>query len=156
MPELVQIGNETNCGMLYEHNGGVVYGFPSCNGCSGQWGNLRSVISSAITAVRDVSVASGHKTKILLHVADPVNVDWWFDNVVNGGQLIDFDIIGFSYYPIWHTGVSIPQLSDKVAGFKSKYGKDVMMLETAYPWTNAGNDSYNNAFGSQAPLAGRK
>jgi arabinogalactan endo-1,4-beta-galactosidase len=27
-----------------------------------------------------------------------------------------------------------------------------MVLETAYPWTLAGSDSYNNSFGSQQPL----
>jgi arabinogalactan endo-1,4-beta-galactosidase len=30
----------------------------------------------------------------------------------------------------------------------------MMMLETAYPWTNAGNDGYSNIFGSQAPISG--
>lgn len=154
MPEFVQLGNETNCGMLYEYSGAVVPGFPSCNACDGQWNNLRAVISSGIKAVRDVSASSTIKPKILLHVADPVNVDWWFDNIISGGSVSDFDIIGFSYYPIWHTGVSIAQLSDRVAGFKSKYNKDVMILETAYPWTSDGNDSYNNLFGSQPPLTG--
>lgn len=154
MPEFVQIGNETNCGMLYEYDENPVSGFPACNGCDGQWDNLRSVINSGIQAIRDVSVTSAVKTKIILHVADPVNIQWWFDNVTAGGEVSDFDIIGFSYYPIWHTGVSIPQLSDRVAGFKSRYGKDIMILETAYPWTTDGDDTYNNLFGGQTPIAG--
>jgi arabinogalactan endo-1,4-beta-galactosidase len=154
MPEFVQIGNETNCGMLYEFNETPVDGFPSCNGCNGQWTNLRTVINSGIQAVRDVSATSAIKTKILLHVADPVNIDWWFDNVMSGGTVHDFDIIGFSYYPIWHTGVSIAQLSDRVAGFKTKYNKDLIILETAYPWTTAGSDGYANLFGSQPPVTG--
>ena len=29
-----------------------------------------------------------------------------------------------------------------------------MILETAYPWTAAGDDSYNNVFGTQPPVAG--
>jgi arabinogalactan endo-1,4-beta-galactosidase len=153
MPEFVQVGNETNCGMLYESNGDPVNGFPSCNGCNGQWANLRAVISSGVKAIRDASATSTIKPKILLHVADPKNVDWWFDNVLGGGG-IDFDIIGFSFYPIWHTTVPVAQLSDRVAGFKSKYSKDVMILETAYPWTTAGDDSYHNIFGSQTPTVG--
>jgi arabinogalactan endo-1,4-beta-galactosidase len=154
MPDLVQVGNEINCGMLYEYNGSAVNGFPSCNVCNGQWTNLRGVMGSGIQAIRDVSATSVIKTKILLHVADPVNVDWWFDNAVSGGQLVDFDIIGFSYYPLWHTGVSVSQISDRIAGFKSKYSKDVMILETAYPWTTSGNDGYNNLFGAQTPIIG--
>jgi arabinogalactan endo-1,4-beta-galactosidase len=154
MPDLVQVGNETNCGMLYEFNDAAVLGFPSCNGCNSQWTNLRSVINSGIKAIRDVSATSTIKTKILLHVADPKNVDWWFDNVMGEGEVSDFDIIGFSYYPIWHTTVSVAQISDRVAGFKSKYAKDIMILETAYPWTTAADDAYNNIFGSQTPTAG--
>lgn len=154
MPEFVQLGNETNCGMLYEYNNAVVSGFPACNGCNGLWGNLRKVINKGIKAIRDVEANSTVETKILLHVADPVNVDWWFDNVTSGGTVNDFDIIGFSYYPILHTEVPIAQLSGRVAGFKSKYQKDIMILETAYPWTNTGDDSYSNLFGAQTPVSG--
>lgn len=153
LPEFVQIGNETNCGMMYEYDESKVIGFPASNICDDQWVNLRTVINSGIKAVRDASANSIIKTKIILHVADPVNVDWWFDDVISAG-VNDFDIVGFSYYPLWHTGVSIAQLSDRIAGFKSKYNKDIMILEVAYPWTNSGNDSYNNLFGSQTPISG--
>lgn len=149
LPEFVQIGNETNCGMLYSD---APSGFPSCNGCDGQWSNLRTVIKSGIQAVRDVEDAS--KIKVILHVADPRNVDWWFTNVVNAGEVADFDIIGFSYYPIWHTTVPILQVSTSVASFKNKFNKDVMILETAYPWTTNGNDAYTNIFGGQTPVGG--
>lgn len=152
LPEFVQIGNEINCGMLYEFNQTPVAGFPSCNACNGQWSNLRTVINSGIKAVREVSAQSTIKTKILLHVADPNNVEWWFDNITAG--VSDFDMIGFSYYPIWHTNVPLSQLSDRVALFKSKFRKQVMILEAAYPWSTGGNDGYNNLFGSQTPLAG--
>ncbi len=152
MPEFVQIGNEINCGMLYEFNQVPVPGFPSCNVCGGSWNNLRVVLNSGIKAVRDVSAQSAVKTKVMLHVANPVNVEWWFDNVTAG--VTDFDIIGFSYYPIWHTEVPLSQISDRVAVFKSKYHKQVMILETAYPWTSGGNDGYNNIFSTQAPVAG--
>jgi arabinogalactan endo-1,4-beta-galactosidase len=152
LPEFVQVGNEINCGMLYEFDQNPVAGFPSCNVCGSPWNNLRTVLNSAIKAVRDVSGTSSIKTKILLHVADPANVEWWFDNVTAG--VTDFDIIGFSYYPIWHTGVSLSALSDRVATFKTKYSKQIMILEVAYPWTSANNDGYGNIFGGQAPISG--
>jgi arabinogalactan endo-1,4-beta-galactosidase len=151
MPELVQVGNETNCGMLYTN---APAGFPACNVCNDQWERHGIVVNSAIKAIRDAAATSPVKTKVLLHVADPKNVGWWFDNVTASakGNVKDFDMIGFSYYPLWHTTVSIDNLSESIAGFKTKYGKPVMILETAYPWTTAGADSYNNLFGSQAPL----
>lgn len=147
MPEYVQLGNETNCGMLYTD---APEGFPSCRGCDGQWGNLRTVLNRAIQAVRDVSTNSMVTTKIILHVADPKNVDFFFDNIKS--TVTDFDIIGFSYYPIWHTTVAITQLSNKIAEFREKYDKEVIILETAYPWTGSNNDSYNNIFGSADQL----
>lgn len=152
LPEFVQVGNEINCGMLYEFNQNPVAGFPSCNVCGGQWSNLRTVLNGAIKAVRDVSATSTVKTKVLLHVADPGNVEWWFDNVAAGVN--DFDIIGFSYYPIWHTNVPLTALSDRVNTFRTKYNKQVMILEAAYPWSTANNDGYPNIFGGQAPMAG--
>lgn len=153
MPELVQVGNETNCGMLYTN---APAAFPACNVCNNQWQRHGMVVNSAIQAVRDAAATSAVKTKVLLHVADPKNVTWWFDNVTTSekGNVKDFDMIGFSYYPLWHTTVTLDNVSESIAGFKSKYGKPVMILETAYPWTTSGDDSYNNLFGGQTPLSG--
>ena len=149
MPEFVQIGNETNCGMMYTD---APQGFPQLNVCEGNWSNFRFIVNAAIDAVRDAAPHS--ETKIIFHVADPVHVDWWFDKLTAGGEVFDFQIIGFSYYPIWHKSVSLNQLSQKVSSFKSKFKKDIMMLETAYPWTAEGNDNYTNIFGGQEPLSG--
>jgi arabinogalactan endo-1,4-beta-galactosidase len=153
MPEMVQIGNETNCGMMFTD---ALAGFPSCNVCNGDWHRMGIVVNSGIDAVRDVAATSAVKTKVILHVADPKNVEWWFDNMTDPlkGNVTDFDVIGFSYYPLWHTTVPLDQISDNVSRFKSRYGKSVMILETAYPWTTASDDSYNNQFGSQTPISG--
>ena len=152
MPELVQIGNETNCGMLYTN---AAAGFPSCNVCAGaQWQRLGAVVNAAMKAVRDVAENSTVKSKVLLHVADPKNVEWWFDNILSEGAVTDFDMIGFSYYPLWHKTVTIGNLSSSISKFKTKYGRPVVVLETAYPWTTSSHDSYNNLFGNETPLAG--
>lgn len=151
MPDMVQIGNEINCGMLY---GNAPADFPTCNACKNQWAALGQVINSGIRAVRTASATSAVKPKILLHVADPKNVEWWFDNITAQGKVTDFDVVGFSYYPLWHTTVTVDKLSGSVAQFKSKYNKQVMVLETAYPWSSGYNDGYNNQFGSQTPITG--
>jgi arabinogalactan endo-1,4-beta-galactosidase len=151
LPNLVQIGNETNCGMMYTN---ALAGFPHLNGCNGNWENLGRVFNSAIRAVRDVTENTEIETKIIIHVADPVNVQYFFGHLTNEGDVTDFEMIGFSYYPLWHTGVSLDNLSTKIAEFKSTFDKDVVILETAYPWTTEGDDSYNNLFGGQTPIAG--
>lgn len=147
-PEYVQLGNETNCGMMYSN---ALGNFPKLNVCEGHWANFRAVLASATQAVKDSP--NGNQIKIILHVADPVHVDWWFENL-QGGATLNYDIIGFSYYPLWHTEVPINQLSNRVSSFKSKFSKDIIMLETAYPWTSEGNDIYTNLFGGQNPIQG--
>jgi len=151
MPEFIQVGNEINCGMLYTNASPA---FPACNACDGAWDNLGGVINSAIGAIREVSNASATKPEVILHVADPQHVEWWFDNIIGNGKVTDFDIIGFSYYPIWHTTIAPGKLEENVMNFNERYDRQVMILETAYPWTTDGTDNYNNIFGGQAPLAG--
>lgn len=147
MPEMVQLGNETNCGMLFSE---APEAFPDCNVCEGDWSNLRTVLNKAILAVNDVEANSDIDTKIILHVADPKNISWWFSNIGLSG----YDIIGISYYPLWHTTVSMGQLESTIRGFKDEFDKDVMIVETAYPWTTDGNDNYNNLFGGDDPISG--
>ncbi len=151
LPEFVQVGNETNCGMLYT---GAPANFPTCNVCDGDWSNMGVVVNKAIDAIRDISKTSTIKTKVILHVADPKNVEWWFDNMKSQASVTDFDVVGFSYYPLWHTTVAVSNISTSVSSFKNRYKKDVMILETAYPWTTAADDSYNNLFGSQTMISG--
>ncbi|WP_178377168.1 glycoside hydrolase family 53 protein [Chryseolinea serpens] len=150
-PELVQLGNEINCGLLSTD---APSGFPSCNVCNNQWTNAGEVLNAGIRAVRDVSASASTKTKVILHVADPKNVEWWFDNIKSQALVTDFDMVGFSYYPLWHTTVAIDDISAKVAGFKARFNKDVIILETGYPWTRENADSYNNLFGDAQPLNG--
>jgi len=147
MPELVQVGNETNCGMML--SGGNT-DFPNLNVCDDNWANMGAAVNSAIRAIRDVEA----DTKVLLHVADPKNISWWFNGIINTGNVKDFDMIGISYYPIWHTTVSPGNLEETIKGFVKDFKKEVIILETAYPWTTAGDDSYPNLFGSDTPLAG--
>ncbi len=151
MPEMVQIGNETNCGLMMT---GPKTGFPNLNGCSEKWQDLGAVINSGIKAVRDVAAQSSVKTKIALHVADPKNVEWWVGKITTSAAVTDFDIIGMSYYPLWHTTIGFGNLPDLISKLKSTFSKKVMILETAYPWTTEYADSYNNQFGSQSPLIG--
>jgi arabinogalactan endo-1,4-beta-galactosidase len=151
MPEMVQIGNEINCGMLMTE---VPPGFPDLNACNGHWIDLGEVINSAIQAVRDASSVSAVKPQVILHIADPKNTVWWFDNIKSVGKVTDFDIIGMSYYPLWHTEIAFDNLVTTISSIRSRYSKKVMLVETAYPWTKDGNDNFNNLFGSQAPLTG--
>jgi arabinogalactan endo-1,4-beta-galactosidase len=151
MPEMIQIGNETNCGMMMTKTKSE---FPKLDGCSNHWQELGTIMNSGIKAVRDVSAKSSVKTLIALHVGDPNNLYWWFGKITTSGAVTDFDIIGMSYYPLWHTTVSFANLPALITKLKNDFQKKVMILETAYPWTMDYADSYNNQFGSQPSLPG--
>ncbi|HPT14472.1 MAG TPA: glycosyl hydrolase 53 family protein [Bacteroidales bacterium] len=151
MPYMVQIGNEINCGICYS---GIQAGFPGLNGCNGQWSDLGSVINSAIKAVRDASAGQSKSVQVALHIADPGNAEWFFDKITTEGAVSDFDIIGYSYYPLWHTSVKLTNISYVTGRLREKFDKKVMILETAYPWTLDGNDNYTNLLGGQSALTG--
>ena len=137
MPEMVQIGNEINPGMLLPLGGYATNGWPK----------LGELINSGIKAVRDVSKLSDIKPLVILHIAQPENVEFWFSNIIRSGNVSDFDILGFSYYSKW-SAVPIGDISRYVADFKKAFNKEVMIVETAYPWTVENADNYGNAFGA--------
>lgn len=137
MPEMVQIGNEINPGMLH----------PLGSNALG-WENLGTLVNAGIRAVRDISEGSDIKPQIIIHVAQPENVRAWFKNAASKGQVTDFDILGFSYYAKW-SSVSMNQIANQIADFREEFGKEVMVVETAYPWTGEGADDYPNIFSPQ-------
>lgn len=150
MPEMVQLGNEINCGMMYHE---VPDGFPDLNICEGNFKNLGEVINSGIKAVRDVAATTDVDTKIILHAAQPENVEWWFDNMTTTGNVTDFDIVGFSYYSQW-SDVPLNEISTFVSNFRRDYDKEVMIMETAYSWTMEEADGYGNIFDENSLVEG--
>jgi arabinogalactan endo-1,4-beta-galactosidase len=148
-PEMIQVGNEINCGLLQTN---TEEGFPALNCCDGHWTELGEVINSGIRAIREISSDLTQKPLIVLHVADPANVEWWFDNIKLNGKVTDFDVVGISYYPLWHTTISYNSIPALISAIKTRYNKKVMILETAYPWTREGADDYTNSFGNQDEL----
>lgn len=151
LPEMVQIGNETNCGMMFTN---VPPGFPSLNVCQGNWLNFGRVINAGIEAVRDMDAITGKNTIIALHVADPRNIEWWLRDVINLGRVTDFEVMGFSYYHIWHDRIAFNDLPALITRLKSTYNRDFIVLETAYPFTTANDDNYSNIYFAQHPLEG--
>ena len=152
IPEMVQIGNETNCGMLFTD---AASGFPSGNACDdGSWVNLGKIMNAGIEATREVENEAGLAIKIAVHVADPKNINSFTNSIINTAGVTDFDIIGFSYYPLWHTTVALDDLSNVISNARDVYNKEIMMVETAYPWTTDYDDVYNNSFGSETAVDG--
>jgi arabinogalactan endo-1,4-beta-galactosidase len=133
-PEMVQIGNETNQGMLF--NAGKVV--------NNNWTAFADLLKSGIKAVRDFSQTSVIKPQIILHVAKLTDADYFANGVINLGGVTDFDILGVSHYFVYSTLPAMSDVGNTIRALKTKYNKKIMIVETAYPWSAQGADNYNN------------
>ncbi|MDG5487798.1 arabinogalactan endo-1,4-beta-galactosidase [Sphingomonas sp. BGYR3] len=141
MPEMVQVGNETNPELM----GGVKK--PKID-----WARNAVLFNAGIKAVRDAGRASKIAPRVMLHIAQPENVEPWFDDATAAGVL-DYDVIGISYYKKWSTR-SMPQLGETIARVKARYKADVIVVETAYPFTNDNADTSPNLLGPDTLVQG--
>ncbi len=142
-PELIQIGNETNQGML----------FPLGKVVNNNWSAFASLLNSGIRAVRDFSATSSLKPQIIMHVAQYVNADFFALHLEQYG-VTDYNILGISHYQIWSDGFSFTQVENTTRSLKLRYGKKVMIVETAAPWTSEPADDYTNIISGTAGFAG--
>ncbi|HEX6686980.1 MAG TPA: arabinogalactan endo-1,4-beta-galactosidase [Candidatus Limnocylindrales bacterium] len=134
--DMVQIGNEINPGMLLP------------TGSTNNWANLAQLLSSGISAAKAVSSS----TLIMLHLAEGGNNSlfrWWFDQATSRG--VQFDVIGASFYCYWHGSLS--SLQANLNDISARYGKPVVVVETAYGFTLQQKDSEPNIFNSSLQQA---
>ncbi|HLF89124.1 MAG TPA: glycosyl hydrolase 53 family protein, partial [Anaerolineales bacterium] len=122
-PDMVQVGNEINAGMLWP------------DGRYDQMNNLAELLKAGSQAVKDCSPS----TLVMMHIAeggDNELAKWWFDNIT--GRDVQFDVIGISYYPFWHG--TLAELQFNLNDITERYDKDVIVVETAYAFTDQNND----------------
>lgn len=55
---------------------------------------------------------------------------------------VPFDVIGISYYPYWHG--SLGELQYNLNDISARYDRDVIVVETAYAFTDQDDDNYPN------------
>ena len=128
MPDMVQIGNEINCGMLWPN------GNP-CNGGGGSWANLAQLINAGISGVDD-GRGSEPMPRIMIHIStvkSTSNTQWFFDNLIANG--VQFDIIGQSFYPEWHG--PIDNLTTSLNFMAGRYSKDIIVAEAGDYYTGS-------------------
>lgn len=127
-PDLVQVGNEVSYGVLdvkvhpYDYQGD-------------DWEGFLSVLSEGCRAVREVCP----EAKIVIHTERTGNTDqttYFYDKLSS----LDYDVIGLSYYPIWHGTLAMLErtLDTLSTSFPTK---QVQIVETAYNfqyWPSSG------------------
>lgn len=144
MPDVVAIGNEINTDMLIDDE--------VSDTAEIDWQRNVRILNAGIRAVRNLAVDPSKRPAVMLHIAQPEFVMPWFDAGIRAG-LDDFDMIGVSYYPKW-SSTPFDQITDSVAKIRERYGSDVVIVETAYPWTLEGNDGASNLLGEDSLVDG--
>ena len=139
-PEMIQVGNENNNGIC----------FPTGKISGGNFQPFADLVKSGIKAVRDFSQNSTIKPQVILHVAQLQDAEYWTNGVVNKGGVMDFDVLGLSHYYLWSTVNTMSDVGTTIKNLKDKYGKKVMVVETAYSWTTENADSYGNIMSNAA------
>lgn len=125
-PDLVQLGNEETAGILWP------VGQISNVKDDAQWQRFAGLVNSAASAIREAQTPA-HKIRIIIHIhgGGRAGLPKWFFGEFNR-YAVDYDIMGLSFYPAW--GDSLDNLKQSLKDIVPKYGKDVLLAETSYPW----------------------
>ena len=129
-PDSVQIGNEINVGMLW-NDGKVV---------NNDFSNLSLLLKAGYNATK----ACNSSTQVMIHTADAdsdANARWFYDGIRAKG--VNWDLTGLSYYCMWHG--TLANLYNVITDVRTRYGKPVVIAETAFPFTSANADSTGNS-----------
>lgn len=119
-PKWVQIGNETNDGMLWQTGKASVNGFV----------NYAKFVNAGNTAVKTFNSA----IKTIVHVSngnDNGLFQWNIGGLINNSA--QFDMIGMSLYPDASNWLSlVNQTYTNMLDMKTRYGKDVIISEVGF------------------------
>ena len=133
-PEMIQIGNEVKSGMLWP-----IGKLPSNDKDKA----FSELLNAGLKAVRETAP----NVKLMVHLPDGGDNAFYrsfFDSITQNG-VKDYDIIGLSYYPFWHG--TLDQLQNNLNDISARYQKDVIVVETAFGYTNENFDKQKNCYG---------
>jgi arabinogalactan endo-1,4-beta-galactosidase len=142
--DMVQIGNEVTGGMLWPV--GQLYPPSGVQ----QFPQFATLVKAGIAGAHAAN-PRGHVLQTMLHIdrgGDNGGSRYFFDHVLAEG--VRFDVIGESFYPFWHGPMSA--LTANLADLATRYGKPLVVVETAYPWTMTDGDDLANSVSDPATL----
>lgn len=143
LPEMVQVGNETNSEILQPGEK------PKD---SIDWKRNGHLLNRGIAAVRELSKEKGKDIAIMLHIAQPENALKWFKEAKEN-NITDYDWIGLSYYPLW-SEYKFDRLPEAIDRLITTYNKKLMIVETSYPYTMNEVDKAGNILNEKALIEG--
>ena len=129
-PDFIQTGNEISYGMLWGKKG------TQANRCytssDANWPRFIALLQQAVRACREVCP----EAKVIIHTERAGHPATTVD-IYKRLAKVDYDIIGLSYYPMWHG--TIPNLGATLDSLAVRFpGKPVMIVEAAYYYLHDG------------------
>jgi hypothetical protein len=130
---MVQIGNEIANGFLWEDGRLWRAGVSE----SEEFDNLAELLTAGINGAK-AGAGPGQEPLIMIHHdkgAQWNTTSYYFNRLV--ARNVDFDVIGYSYYPKWHysptTGAGdIDDLRANLNNTASTFGKPIVVVETGF------------------------
>ena len=160
-PDYIQLGNEISYGMCsmtatYNANtkawSNVQRLYPCYTSAHANWRTLVGMLQQCAKACREQCP----QARLIIHTERAADA-YMTDDIYERLNEVDYDIIGLSYYPFWHNGLST--LATTLNKLQVQKGtKEVMIVETAYnnAWYPSGQGIYNFQSTWAASPAGQK
>lgn len=133
-PDIIQLGNEVNGGMLWPSG--------HADKLDSEWAKFAALLTAGRDGAR-AALAGVSSVRFMHHVADARTVTWHMDHLL---PHLDWkpDLIGVSYYPFWHGDMT--QFRASIGEIANRYAVPIVVAETAYPWTNQSFDRAPDAW----------
>jgi arabinogalactan endo-1,4-beta-galactosidase len=144
-PAWIQLGNEIDGGLLWP--AGAVGGE---HDTPAQWAALGGLLRAAAEGV-ELAHPDGDGPRRLVHLANSGSgtaCARFLDSLV--AHDVPFEGIGLSYYPWWHGGLD--DLAATLSLLAGRFGRELWVVETAYPFTLDWADPTHNIVGLEEQL----
>lgn len=153
IPDYVQVGNEITNGMLWPYGQTAYFDFDTQ-----QYGEIDTEADKRLAEILKVGIGA---IKVVADIPTIIHLDFGGSNALYrsffdrmGKHGLKPEIIGLSYYPFWHG--TLGDLERNLVDITERYDADVMVVETAFPHTEAEppNGHYNLVTGDMARECG--
>lgn len=129
---MVQVGNETNRFLCGETD----------------WDSICALLQAGSEAVREALPEAA----VAVHFSNPEKTGTYREYAKQLSEHgVDYDVFASSYYPFWHG--TLENLSASLSEIADAYGKQVVVMETSYPYTADDTDFFANTVGADSGLA---
>ena len=142
VPEMIQIGNEINNGLLWP-DGRLLWNDPS------SYDRVAELLKAGIAGAK----AADKYIQTIIHLADGGKTaifESFFEEMEK--RKVKYDIIGASFYPFYHGKLSA--LQDNLNTISERFKKPVFVAETSYAYTLTPHDHAANIFGPNQEESG--